>query len=74
MIILNLFIDIILNSMSEIHAEITEGDRKQTSRQVDQPILIRQPDVLERELQTLRERVRKIRLANTFDKPGEFQS
>lgn len=73
MIILNLFIGIILNSMSEMHTEIAEDIHKQRFRPVDMS-LDEQLGTFERELQSLQERIRQLRQANSSDKPKGFQS
>jgi voltage-gated sodium channel len=74
MIILNLFIGVIINSMSEMHAEIAEGAQRQGFQPGDQPKLDEQLLALERELRSLQERIQQIRKTNASDKPRRFRS
>lgn len=61
MIILNLFIGIILNSMSETHAEIEERERQQHILETGAATLDDNLAQLERELQSLQEKVHQLR-------------
>lgn len=61
MIILNLFIGIILSSMSEMHAEIEERDRKKHIKETGSATLDDNLSLLERELQSLQEKVHHLR-------------
>ena len=56
MIILNLFIGIILNSMSETHAEIAQHDRSRGDKSMEDEL-----GALEQQLKTLHETVRRMR-------------
>ena len=56
MIILNLFIGIILNSMSETHAEIAQHDRARGDQSLEGEL-----GALEQQLKTLQETVRRLR-------------
>lgn len=61
MIILNLFIGIIMNSMSEMHAEIAERDRAQHERETGAATLEDDLQTLERELKELQTRMAGLR-------------
>lgn len=61
MIILNLFIGIIMNSMSEMHAEIEEGKRQQHPQTEVQPTLDSELASLEQHITSLQERVQRLR-------------
>jgi len=56
MIILNLFIGIILNSMSETHAEIAQHDRSRGDKSMEDEL-----GALEQQLKTLQETVHRLR-------------
>lgn len=56
MIVMNLFIGIILNSLSETHAEIERSASDKNAREIDDPFA-----ALERKLDELREDIRNIR-------------
>jgi voltage-gated sodium channel len=56
MIILNLFIGVILNSMSETHAEIEQGDHSRGGHTLDDEL-----GDLERQLKSLQENVQRLR-------------
>jgi uncharacterized coiled-coil DUF342 family protein len=80
MIILNLFIGIIMNSMAEMHAEIAERDRAQHERETGAATLEDELRSLERELKETQTRMAGLRrkwakgLAPTASgrKPGEI--
>lgn len=61
MIILNLFIGIIMNSMSEMHAEIAERDRAQHERETGAATLEDELKSLEAELKTTQARLAGLR-------------
>jgi len=61
MIIMNLFIGIIMNSMSEMHAEIAERDRAQHERETGSATLEDDLQTLERELKGLQTRMAGLR-------------
>jgi len=61
MIILNLFIGIIMNSMAEMHAEIAERDRAQHERETGAATLEDELKLLERELKETQTRVAGLR-------------
>lgn len=61
MIILNLFIGIIMNSMAEMHAEIAEGDRAEQERQAGSATLEDELKSLERELKEMHIRLAGLR-------------
>lgn len=61
MIILNLFIGIIMNSMSEMHAEIAERDRAQHERETGSATLEDELKSLERELREMQTRMTGVR-------------
>ncbi|MCX8090811.1 MAG: ion transporter [Verrucomicrobiae bacterium] len=61
MIILNLFIGIIMNSMAEMHAEIAERDRARLEREADPLTLQDELRSLEQALQQLQARVAELR-------------
>jgi len=61
MIILNLFIGIIMNSMSEMHAEIAERDRAQHERETGSATLEDEMKALEREMKEIQTRLAGLR-------------
>lgn len=61
MIILNLFIGIIMNSMAEMHAEIAERDRAQHERETGSATLEDELQSLEREMKETQARVAALR-------------
>jgi voltage-gated sodium channel len=61
MIILNLFIGIIMNSMSEMHAEIAERDRAQHERENGSATLEDELKSLEREMKEMQTRLAGLR-------------
>ncbi len=61
MIILNLFIGIIMNSMSEMHAELAERDRAQHERETGAATLEDELQSLEREMKEMHTRVAGLR-------------
>lgn len=61
MIILNLFIGIIMNSMAEMHAEIAECDRAQQEGATDAPTLENELESMEREMKELQMRMARSR-------------
>jgi voltage-gated sodium channel len=61
MIILNLFIGIIMNSMSEMHAEMAERDRAQHEREAGSATLEDELKSLEAELKTTQTRLANLR-------------
>jgi voltage-gated sodium channel len=61
MIILNLFIGIIMNSMSEMHAEIAERDRVEHERETGSATLEDELRLLEREMKELQTRLTGLR-------------
>ena len=61
MIILNLFIGIIMNSMAEMHAELAERDRAQHERETGAATLEDDLQTLERELKELQTRMAVLR-------------
>ncbi|MEY4387440.1 MAG: hypothetical protein RLY20_2723 [Verrucomicrobiota bacterium] len=68
MIILNLFIGIIMNSMSEMHAEIAERDRAQHERETGAATLEDELKSLEAELKATQTRLANLR--RKWGKPG----
>jgi voltage-gated sodium channel len=67
MIILNLFIGIIMNSMSEMHAEIADRDRAQHESQARSATLDDELELLEREIKEMQTRVAGLRRKWTGD-------
>ena len=67
MIMLNLFIGVIMNSMSEMHAELDERDRARHVRETGHPTLEDQFNELEQQLKTLQESLAatRVRIAHT---------
>ncbi len=61
MIILNLFIGIIMNSMAEMHAELAEHDRAQHERETGAATLEDELKSLEREMNELQTRMARLR-------------
>ncbi len=61
MIVLNLFIGIVMNSMAEMHAEIEERDRARHERETGAATLADEFKLLERELKELQIRVAAVR-------------
>jgi voltage-gated sodium channel len=61
MIILNLFIGIIMNSMSEMHAEIAEGDRTQPEGEPGSATLADELKLLETEMKEMQTRLAGLR-------------
>lgn len=61
MIILNLFIGIIMNSMSEMHAEIAERDRAQHERETGSATLEDELELVERQMKELQTRLAGLR-------------
>jgi voltage-gated sodium channel len=61
MIILNLFIGIIMNSMSEMHAELAERDRTQHERETGAATLEDELQAMERELKQMQSKVARLR-------------
>ncbi len=60
MIILNLFIGIIMNSMAEMHEEIADQDQAATSEQTGKPSLARELRELERKAGALQKQMRRL--------------
>src|SRR5512139_877556 len=73
MIMLNLFIGIIMNSMSEMHAEIDERDRARHVKELGHATLADDFNLLEQQLDALRDQAAKLkrRLAHESDRPRE---
>ena len=73
MIMLNLFIGIIMNSMSEMHAEIEARDRARHVKEFGHATLGDDFNLLEQQLDALKDQAAKLkrRLANQPDRPGE---
>ena len=73
MIMLNLFIGIIMNSMSEMHAEIEEQDRARHVKELGHATLADDVNLLEQQLDALKEQAAKLkrRLAHPTERPGE---
>ena len=73
MIMLNLFIGIIMNSMSEMHAEIEERDRARHVKELGHATLADDFNLLEQQLDALKAQAAKLkrRLAHQPDRPGE---
>ena len=73
MIMLNLFIGIIMNSMSEMHAEIEERDRARHVKELGHATLADDFNLLEQQLDALRQQAAKLktRLAHESERPGE---
>jgi len=69
MIILNLFIGIIMNSMSEMHAEMAERDRAQHERETGSATLEDELKSLEAELKTTQTRLANLRRKWSRDTP-----
>ena len=61
MIILNLFIGIIMNSMAEMHDEIAEGDRTAHATQTGTPAIETELRELERQTEALQTQMRRLR-------------
>ncbi len=61
MIILNLFIGIIMNSMAEMHAEIAERDRAQQAGATAAPTVEDELESVEREMKALQLRLAGLR-------------
>jgi voltage-gated sodium channel len=75
MIMLNLFIGIIMNSMSEMHTEIEVRDRARHVKELGHTTLADDFNLLEQQLDGLREQTAKLkqRLAHRSDGQGEGQ-
>lgn len=73
MIMLNLFIGIIMNSMSEMHAEIEERDRARHVKEFGHATLVDDFNAMEQQLAALKEQAAKLksRLAHQPDRPGD---
>jgi voltage-gated sodium channel len=73
MIMLNLFIGIIMNSMSEMHAEIEARDRARHVKEFGRATLADDFNLLEQQLDALRDQTAKLkrRLAHASHGPGE---
>jgi voltage-gated sodium channel len=73
MIILNLFIGIIMNSMSEMHAEIEARDRARHEKELGHATLLDEFNVLENQLDALKEQTASLkhRLAHQPNKGDE---
>jgi voltage-gated sodium channel len=73
MIMLNLFIGIIMNSMSEMHAEMDERDRARHVKELGRATLADDFNLLEEQLDALRAHAAKLktRLAHTSERTGE---
>jgi len=69
MIIMNLFIGIIMNSMSEMHAEIAERDRAEHERATGSATLADELESVERELEAMQTRVIGLRRKWSADAP-----
>ncbi len=61
MIMLNLFIGIVMNSMAEMHAEIEERDRARHVKEFGQATLMDDLNLLEQQLETLKAQTAKLR-------------
>ncbi len=61
MIILNLFIGIIMNSMAEMHDEIAEGDRTAHATATDTPTVETELREMERQTEALQTQMRRLR-------------
>jgi voltage-gated sodium channel len=73
MIMLNLFIGVIMNSMSEMHAELDQRARVRHERETGEPTLEDDFNELEQQLKTLQERVAatRVRVGHTIPAPVE---
>lgn len=73
MIMLNLFIGIIMNSMSEMHAEIEERDRARHVKELGHVTLADDLNLLEEQIDALKTQVTRLktRLAHTPEKRAE---
>jgi voltage-gated sodium channel len=71
MIMLNLFIGVIMNSMSEMHAELDQRARVRHERATGEPTLEDDFNELEQQLKTLQERVAatRVRVGHTVPSP-----
>ena len=77
MIMLNLFIGVIMNSMSEMHAEIDERDRDRHLRETGQPTVEDDFAAIEQQLKTLQEQLATTRRRvahRTADHDGNGQT
>jgi hypothetical protein len=77
MIMLNLFIGVIMNSMSEMHAEIDERDRNRHLRETGQPTIEDDFTQIEQQLKTLQEQLATTRRRvahSTPERAGNGQS
>jgi septal ring factor EnvC (AmiA/AmiB activator) len=61
MIMLNLFIGIIMNSMSEMHAEIAERDRQRHVTETGAATIEDELHLLERQIESLKDQVVRTR-------------
>ena len=70
---LNLFIGIIMNSMSEMHAEIDERNRARHVKELGHATLADDFNLLEQQLDALRQQAAKLkrRLAHESERTGE---
>jgi voltage-gated sodium channel len=76
MIILNLFIGIIMNSMSEMHAEIEVRDRARHEKELGHATLMDEFNTLENQLDALKEQTVKLRtrLARQPERPDATEA
>ena len=76
MIILNLFIGIIMNSMSEMHAEMEAGDRARHEKELGHATLLDEFNALEKQLDLLKEQAARLkhRLAHPSSKAQKAAS
>jgi voltage-gated sodium channel len=76
MIILNLFIGIIMNSMAEMHDEMAEGDRVDPGREAGSATLENEVKSLERAMKEMQTRMAGLRRKWSGDsrKPGDVRN
>lgn len=74
MIMLNLFIGVIMNSMSEMHAEIDERDRARHLRETGEPTVEDDFKQIEQQLKQLQEQLAATRLRVAHRGPAETEN
>ncbi len=74
MIMLNLFIGVIMNSMSEMHAEIDERDRNRHLRETGQPTIEDDFRQIEQQMKQLQEQLAATRLRVAHSAPAPVEN
>jgi len=76
MIMLNLFIGIIMNSMAEMHAEIEARDRARHEKELGRATLVDEFNLLEQQLDALKEQAMKLknRLKHKTESPDSTEA